>query len=165
MLNLTKTAGLDIMKLIYHLHLLLPQWSTLFRCPRNEIPPSEIFYARQYRAAQSVNSIQFTSLFHFAQSNRKSTVFQIIHIINKLYIQSGCFQLIIHDIGFIDMHCPVEIGKELAISHAPPLWVCSLQAQDFIFLNFSSLTWYAHRHQPNKNLDCQMHKITYVPLI
>ena len=32
------------------------------------------------------------------------TVFHVIYVINKLYIQSGCFQLIIHDIGFIDMH-------------------------------------------------------------
>ena len=32
------------------------------------------------------------------------TVFQIIHVLNKLYIQPGCFQLFIYDIGFIDMH-------------------------------------------------------------
>ena len=30
------------------------------------------------------------------------TVFQINYVINKL--RSGCFQLIIYDIGFIDIH-------------------------------------------------------------
>ena len=32
------------------------------------------------------------------------TVFQIIYVMNKLYIQSGCFQLIIHDISFVVIH-------------------------------------------------------------
>ena len=51
-------------------------------------------------------NIQFNSLFHFTQSNTTCTVFQIIYVINKLYIESGCFQLFIHDIGFglVDMH-------------------------------------------------------------
>ena len=50
--------------------------------------------------------IQFNSLFHFTQSNTILYCLRIIYVINKLFIQSGCFQLIFHDIGFIScMSC------------------------------------------------------------
>ena len=39
------------------------------------------------------------------------TVFQFIYVINKLYIQSGCFQLVIHDFGFIDIHVLWKWGR------------------------------------------------------
>ena len=42
------------------------------------------------------------------------TVFQIIYVINKLYIQSGCLQLIIRDISFIKIKL-ATIGRLLNV--------------------------------------------------
>ena len=42
--------------------------------------------------AEVISSIQFNSLFRFAQSNTTYADFQINYVISKLYIQSVCFQ-------------------------------------------------------------------------
>ena len=44
------------------------------------------------RWESSVYSIHLIYLFHFTQSIALCTVFQIIYVINKLHMQSGCFQ-------------------------------------------------------------------------
>ena len=53
-------------------------------------------------SAGPINSIQFFISFHTEQYNMYC--FQIIYVINKLFIQSICFQLIIHNIGFVYVH-------------------------------------------------------------
>ena len=47
----------------------------------------------QFKCHSSDVTVQFNYLFHFTQSNAMFTVFQIIYVINKLYIQSVCIQL------------------------------------------------------------------------
>ena len=64
--------------------------------------------------------IFYNSLFHFTQSSKIYTDFQMIYVINKLYVQSVCFQSYYSWYQFLQYACPVEIEKELAISHAPP---------------------------------------------
>ena len=48
------------------------------------------------------------------------TVYQAIYVINILQKINLCFHQIIPDNVFINMHVLCEIGKELAVCHAPP---------------------------------------------
>ena len=63
------------------------------------------------------NSIQFFGSFHTEQYNVYCFSNYLCH---QLFVQSGCFQLINLSYRFRLYACPVEIGKELAVSHAPP---------------------------------------------
>ena len=76
-----------------------------------------------------LQTIQFNSIFQFTQSNT----------IQKINL---CFYQIIHDSVFINiwhMACPVEIGKELAVCHAPPFKCrCLVLYSIIILLLFNS---------------------------
>ena len=66
-------------------------------------------------------TIQFNSLFHFTQANTIYTDFHVIHRINKLYKISCCIHFNYLGYRCQEYACLVEIGKELAVCHAPPL--------------------------------------------
>ena len=61
---------------------------------------------RRTSKVRQINSIQFSIQFFISFHTEQYNMywFQVIYGINKLFIQSICFQLIIRDIGFVYMH-------------------------------------------------------------
>ena len=82
-----------------------------------------------------INS-QFYSSFNFTQG-KGNTNYTILHIIlyktyNLFYLYYSCYHL-------LQYACPVEIGKELAISHAPPEWSVDVQCSIALLFIYSHL--------------------------
>ena len=63
----------------------------------------------------------FNSFFHFTQGNTNYAVFQVIYIIDNCTYSLCLFSFILFMIS-LTLHYayPLEIGKELTISHASP---------------------------------------------